>query len=103
MFVIEDGIKVHGISQQNWHARMICLVRTSFDQTILEPAYNTHKCLFMLPPFRGREYSIHILETGEALMRINGRMYFCTRQNGKPIVITFTDVSIKRSTVQAVA
>lgn len=91
------GVRVFGIEADKWTqstGRLIGTTLAVFDSDVSSPdtsfGDNAH---FELPCHRGqRDYEIHLLESGDAIVLKDGCMYHCTHRDGKPRVLTFDPV-----------
>jgi hypothetical protein len=99
------GVRVFGIEAAKWSdaaSRFIGTTPAVFDSDVPWPdisfGKNPH---FELPCHRGEcDYEIHLLESGDAIIIKNGKMFQCTHRNGKPRVLTFLPVPADREDAQ---
>ncbi len=91
------GVRVYGKDEDAWSyskGRVICQFPAEFNSDAFFPDTNFSDNRFELPCHRGKnDYEIHLLESGEAIVFKEGRVYLCTRNtDGKPRVLTFVPV-----------
>ena len=89
------GVRVFGKGQETWstkEGRMIASMRAVFDSDLPVPDVEKDELgpYFVLPCHRGKkDYEIHLLETGEAIVIKDGGMHLCTQRDGQPQVLRY--------------
>ena len=91
------GVCVFGTGADKWTqevGRLIGETPAIFDSDVYSPDTSFgDDAHFELPCHRGqKDYEIHLLESGDAIVLKEGRVYRCTHRDGKPRVLTFDPV-----------
>lgn len=103
------GVKVNGEHCADWAnpgLRYICQVKVVFERETRQLRYDEKRCAFILPVSQGQQYTIHLHGSDGAHVVRNGVIFVCTRQSGKPVVVTYTKSTVpaaNQSTAQMAA